>query len=95
MLCACSSTTQQGIPNSLMKGESGETDLHALQGTSAQWFTLVPYSPKNKPPPLFDLQVLAQVFLPCFISPCPYAAKCALSAKINAWQSTTMLLLIV
>ena len=22
------------------------------------------YSPENKPPPLFDLQVLAQVFLP-------------------------------
>ena len=24
----------------------------------------VPYPPKNKPPPLFDLQVLAQVLLP-------------------------------
>ena len=23
------------------------------------------YSPENKPPPPFDLQVLAQVFLPC------------------------------
>ena len=25
---------------------------------------LLPYSPENKPPSLFDLQVLAQVFLP-------------------------------
>ena len=25
---------------------------------------ILPYPPENKPPPLFDLQVLAQVFLP-------------------------------
>lgn len=31
----------------------------------------VPYCPKNKPPPLFDPQVLVQVFLPRLLAPAP------------------------
>ena len=35
------------------------------------------YSPINKIPPLFDLQV--QVFFTSFISPCPYTKNCIVS----------------
>ena len=42
--------------------------LEAFQGGMcilAQGLHYLPYSPENKPPPLCDLQVLPQVFLPC------------------------------
>ena len=41
------------------------------------------YAPDNKPPPLFELQVLAQVFLPRLLAPTQHAAKIVLSEKWN------------
>ena len=35
----------------------------------------IPYSPENKPPPLFDVQVLVQVFLPRLQAPAPTLQK--------------------
>ena len=44
---------------------------------------MLPYSPENKPPPLFDLQILAQVFLilPRLLAPAPMLQKCIISKK--------------
>ena len=71
--------------------------MHDYCTCTCNWRTemTILYSPKNKPPSLFDLQVLAQVFSTSFISPRPYTAKMYRQQKINACRSTTTLLIIV
>ena len=49
----------------LMLPWSNEISLCQPPAVLMQTILQVPYSPENKPLPLFDLQVLAQVFSPC------------------------------
>ena len=61
----------------------------------------IPYSHKNKPLHLFDLQVLAQFFITSsFLTslvapPHPYATKIALSATMNVRRSRRTLYFVV